>query len=194
MNQQLLNNLEKRIGFGKPYNLPNNINVDQEHIEGESGRTFKYFHQLVILENIYQTVQKIGMSSEEFNDYLMQMKKDVALSILDFVHFEISEDCRKVINLSGILSDNQSLLDEVYGYKLAATAIELMISSNRVNRDERNAVFKYEKLKVELEGWQDPNGRTITLGLNAKINNSMRKLISNLCPKKELIIEDAKAW
>lgn len=194
MDQQLLENLQDRIGFGKAYNLPNGITVDQEHIEGESGRTFKYFHQLVTLENIYQTVQKVGMDSQEFNEYLTQMKKDVALSLFDYINFEISEDCRKVFDLSGILSKNPSFLDEVYGYKFAASAIEMMISSNRTNRDERNALFKYEKLKIELEGWQDPKGRTITLGLNSKLRTSMKNILQFICPKRPLIIEDVKAW
>lgn len=188
----LIEDLKERIGFGSPMYLPDEIEVDEKHIKGESGRTFGYFHRLVSLENLYKTIGRIESDSDRFNEYLDQLKEDAVKSVLN----ELINRCSECVfnnKLRKDLRDSPSFIDDAIGYSLATSAIEEMIASSRINREERSGLFKYDKLKIELEGMHHQDGNIISEGIKAKKFRVMRYITDTYC-KEGLIIEDANAW
>ena len=186
----IIQTLEKRIGFGDDGSLP--ITVDADLQEGTSGRTFSYFHKLVTLPNLFATVPFIDTTEPEFNYFIRQLIEDsvkgALTSVLDqSVDYVDSKDYDKIIE------DKISLFDEIIGYTLAITAIEGMISSNRKNDEERNVSLSYSQLKMEIEGVRSDNGHIVSQGLTRKLHHAIRKARLIIFPNP-VIVTSRKIW
>lgn len=183
--------LKQRIGFGSGSTLP--ITVADDHKIGTSGRLFSFFHKLVTLENLYATVEEINLTEEDFNAYLEQMKQDAVLSVLTRIMHQ-NKEYLDSFDYSDILLKKVALFDEPIGYTLAVTALEQMVSTARVNDNERSSNIAYNKLKIELEGVTDDHGRLIAKGIISKLYASIKKASDIIFPAKPLTIDNAPYW
>lgn len=186
----VIQELTKRIGFGNEYNA--DVVVTAENRIGTSGRTFAFYHRLVTIPNLYFTVPAIGISDTDFNELLEQMKYDAVIGALTSV-LNQSLDYIDAFDYDSIIQDKFSLFDNVIGYQMAITAIELMVSSNRKNDEERNANLTYSQLKMELEGIRNDNGHLVSQGLLSKFQNESRKLRNIIFPPL-ILVKGSNNW
>lgn len=177
--------LEKRIGFGDLSD--NSVVIQPEHITGTSGRTVPYFHRLATLDNLFAAVSNSVTETEEFNAYLLQMKTDAVKSVLTSI-MELDKGYRSDVDYSDTLIKRPELFDDSIGYSLAISVIEQLVSTSRINREERSASLKYDKLKIELEGFRDEKGNVLAKGLRADLYRSVKKAAKIIFPKP-LIVE-----
>ena len=183
-----------RIGFGVPESeILGDVTVSQENMVGTSGRTFRGFHQLVTLGNIYETTNEPMMNDEEFNAYLNLIKIDAIKSIGSRLLIDIK--LCPGINYSDLVLNKPELFEDAYGYAVAYACIEQMISTTRSNNKERNAKMAYQQLKIELEGMRNDNGYYVAQGISNNLTSAINIIADYLCPnRKGLIIEDANCW
>lgn len=185
-----IESLTERIGFGSDFTA---VAVSPSNEVGTSGRLFSYFHKLVTLQNLYDTVGKIDMNTTEFNDYLDQLKEDAAKGALVKL-LDLNEEYLSDFDYSDTIISRPQLFEDVYGYTLAITAIEQMVSSARVNDSERNANLTYNKLKMELEGITDNEGRVLSQGINRQLLLALKRATNIIFPPKGLTIDNANFW
>ena len=171
--------LEARIGFGSDTGIP--VSVDTSLKSGTSGRTFDHFHKLVNLDNLYHTVETVNASESVFESDLQQMISNAARSALVKV-VDQSIRSKPETDYSESIQENIELFDEVLGYELAISALEMMVSSSRQNDEKRNANATYSKLKVELEGLTDENGMLRSVGIKTSLNRAVRKAQNKMFP------------
>lgn len=182
--------LEKRIGFGSDTGLPFSLSEDLRI--GTSGRTFGFFHKLVTLTNLYNTVPLNENSESNFEGYLNQMVENSVRASLTAV-LDQSVDYDDSFDYDKTIDNKIYLFDDVIGYTLAITAIEGMISSNRKNDDERNISLSYSQLKMELEGVRSDAGHIVSQGLNRKLQDAIRKARLIIFPNP-VIVTSRKIW
>lgn len=182
--------INNRIGFGGSFS--EDFSIDIENRQGTSGRSFVYFHRLITLKNLYETVAEVSMSSEDFNAYLLQLKEDVVKAVLNDI-MQKNELYRNDFDYSDTIILRPELFDDPIGYSMAITGIEQMISSSRTNKEERNASLSYQKLKIEIEGARDDRGNQVAVGLIKKYKSSTLKTSLILFPKPIEIFGD-KIW
>lgn len=183
-----ISTLKARIGFGSDSTIP--VTVSNDHKTGTSGRLFSFFHKLVTLENLYATVEEINLPEADFNAYLEQLKQDAVLSVLTRI-LNLNKEYLDDFDYSDTLINRPQLFDEPIGYTLAVSALEQMVSTSRVNDNERTANLAYQKLKIELEGIIDDNGKLHAKGLTRALYSSIKKAEDIIFPAKPLTIEDA---
>ena len=182
--------LEARIGFGSDAGIP--IDIDSSLNTGTSGRIFSYFHKLVTLPNLYATVEAVNANVATFEADLQQMiANSVRGSLATVINQSVKSDLEA--DYSQTIQDNPELFDEVVGYNLAITALEMMVSTSRKNDEQRNANASYTKLKVELEGLTDENGNLRSVGLQSKYRKAVKKARAKLFPYKP-IVTSKKVW
>lgn len=184
--------LMQSIGFGEPNDETITITIEDSNKTGTSSRTFKGFHKLVTLENLYATVDVFDMNTQEFNDYLTGLKSDSARSALNKI-LDQHKSYQDSFDYSDTIITKLQLFTEVYGYQLAINALEEMMTTKRVNIEERNAKLTYSALKMELEGAVNDNGKVMSKGLERKLLSAVSNAQKSLFPDP-LIVEDANAW
>lgn len=182
--------LVNRIGFGEPSMDIPNIVVSDDNKYGTSGRTFNYFHKLVTLDNIYDTANDMYMQSDEFNAYLLQIKIDAARGVLSRILSQ-NISCLSSTDYSDMILLRPELFEDAYGYSVAYTLIEQMISTTRSNIKERNAKMAYQQLKIELEGAKNEYGYSVASGVNHKLAAVIKIATDIICPSSKLKIFDA---
>lgn len=188
--QNAIEVLTKRIGFGSNFT---EVSIDAENKEGTSGRLFSFYHKLVTLKNLYDTVNEIDMNSSDFNEYLNQLKEDAAKGVLVRL-LDLNEEYLDSFDYSDTIISRPEIFEDAYGYTLAINAIEQMVSTPRVNDSERSSNLAYNKLKMEIEGVTDSDGRVLSKGLNRALEFSIKKATDIIFPPKGLIIDDANFW
>lgn len=181
------------VGFGEPSEELSEITIDQSNIEGTTNRTFKGFHRLVNLENIYATVDVIDMQDDDFNNHLEQLRSDAARSILSKV-FNQNKSYQSDFDYSDKISSNLSALIDAFGYQVAYDAIEQMMVTKRANIEERNAKLSISSLKMELEGAINNDGKVIAKGIERKLNDAITNAYLIFFPKAMPGIENANCW
>lgn len=182
--------LAARIGYGSDLELP--VRVDTSLQEGTSGRTLPWFHRLATLPNLYATIETRLLPELIFEEQLQQMREEAARSTLTAI-MEQSIEYKEEIDYTKVIEDKIELFDEVVGYSLAISVIELMISSNRKNDLERNVNLTYSKLKIELEGVRNDNGHVMSQGLNRKMYFAIRRAVQIIFPTP-IIVTSERVW
>lgn len=177
--------LKKRIGFGDL--SEDSVVIQPEHTTGTSGRTVPYFHRLAALDNLFASVSKSKTNTAKFNAYLLQMKTDAVKSVLTAI-MELDKGYRDDVDYSDTLIQRPELFDDSIGYSLAISIIEQLVATSRINIEERNASLKYDKLKIELEGFRDEKGNVLAKGLRADLYRSMKKAAKIIFPNP-LVVE-----
>ena len=180
--------LINRIGFGTPPpDLANIIDIDIDNQIGTSGRTFNFFHKLVTLDNIYGTTNEVDMRSVEFNAYLNQIKIDAARGVLSRILSQ-NNSCLGTKDYSSMILLNPEIFEDAFGYSVAYTLIEQMISTTRSNIKERNAKMAYQQLKIELGTANNEYGRSIARGVFTDLGDAINKASLIVCPPSGLKI------
>ena len=77
--------LESRIGWSNPIQPNSEITLTPENVVSVSDRFFNSFHQLAIVENVFYTIPNKDADNEELNEFLLNLKKQVVLQVLNKV-------------------------------------------------------------------------------------------------------------
>jgi hypothetical protein len=182
--------LKQRIGFGSDEGI--SIDIDDALKIGTSQRTFSYFHKLVIIPNLYFTVPTVDMPKADFEEILDQLRIDAVANALTTVLHQ-SSDYIDSFDYDETITEKIALFDDVIGYSLAMAAIELMVTSKRLNEDSRNISFSYQQLKIELEGLKNDGGHVISQGLSRKLHQAAKRARLIIFPHK-VIVTAKKVW
>ena len=102
--------LTERIRWADPEEPNFPLTLDLSNRTGTSGRTFKSFHQLVTVENIYAALSNSNPTAEEFNAILSDIRKQAVLSIVPLI---IDKSINSVFrtDYTDLIIDNSVLFD-----------------------------------------------------------------------------------
>lgn len=190
--QTTIDLLAKRVDWA-PVILPSSILYAPFDDPPPSGRFFKDFNQLVIIENVYATVPNASISQNDFGIYMESLKVENVLDILSII-FDTEERANyrtclygnridiSNIDYSSTLQTKAGLLDNLLGLGMAIKCCDLFLASSRANGDKRSAVFSFNTLMTDLHGLKDENGKTISQGLYAKFSIEKQKVLNILFP------------
>jgi hypothetical protein len=181
-----------RIGWSNPIQPNSVITLSPENGESVSGRFFNSFHHLSIVENVYKCIENKDANEAVVNDFLLKMKKDCVLEVLNKIfdtnplaNNKKTEDLVSLNWKTDYNTDIQSkisLFDDAIGYSMAVRCLQLFISSTRSNATERKLGQSYELLKVELEGVVNQEGVLIAKGALGYYDASIINAIKILFP------------
>ena len=159
---------------------------------GTSGKHFQSFHQLVTIDNIYAGVPKTDMDTGEFNSVLEDIRKQAVLmavgDIMDANSLYLPD-----FEYSELITANISIFDNAIGFKVAISVLEMLLSSKRINPEERSAKLAAANLKLELEGFRNENGHTVAKGVRYFYDKAVRTATNKLFPF-EVIITSEPLW
>lgn len=184
--------LVERIGFYKKVDSSLSFTISEDVVLSTSGRYVNSFHQLAIVENIYSAVPLSNMPDIDFNEYLQEIKTQSVNEVLTLilnrdVSYQLNED------YSNTLIGNPEIFDDAIGYTIAIKVLELFVSTSRKNLAERNAKLAVEKLKVELEGLKNENGKVIVNGIKRERYFAIKQAKAIIFPKK-IIVDGTSMW
>ena len=163
-NELAISTLEKRLFWNKSQNSEFTIALDLSNATGTSGKHFQGFHNLVSIENVYNSVPDTAMTEIEFNAVLTDIRKQAVLqSLTDILDKNTLYLVEK--DYSDTIINNASLFDNTVGYKVAVSVLEMFMSTSRINFTERNAKLAASNLKLELEGFTNENGHVVAKGI-----------------------------
>lgn len=184
--------LVERIGFYKKVDSNLSFTLSPEVILATSFRYVNSFHQLAIVENIYSAVPEINMVDLDFNEYLQEIKTQSVHEVLTLV---LNRDVSYQLNddYSETITGNPEIFDDAIGYTIAIKCLELFVSTSRKNLAERNAKLSIERLKVELEGLKNENGKVIVNGLRRERYFAVKQAKDIIFPKK-IIVDGTSMW
>lgn len=188
--QETIDLLNTRVGFG--YSDPNLVVIEDAVAIGSGVKNLGWYNRLCTTTNLYKTYEVINAEAEEFNSFLVRLREEATAAVLSDVFDK---------NLSYVLDKDYSLdiekrvrlFDDALGYALANTCLENMVSSERINKTDRNVDLKYDKLKVEIEGLTDKEGNKIATGVRSKYRNAIVDIVNIFFPDP-LTVTDAKFW
>ena len=193
--------LINRIGWNAP--IDENITLSGENSESVSSRNFNSFHQLVTVDNVFNTISNSSTDNKKLNDFLFQMKKDCVYEVLNKI-FDINIKAnysnyqsggKKIASLnyakdySDVIIEKQALFDESIGYSMVVRCLQLFLTSNRINEEQRSISMSYELLKGELEGIRNVSGILVAKGANEKLAMAISDAIDVLFQIKETSIK-----
>jgi hypothetical protein len=183
--QESIDALETRIGWSDlSSDLP--FELSEENKTADSGKTFNWYHSLLVFDNIYSSVPKVNMEEEDFNEYLSTIRKQAVISVLSSI-LDNHVDYDPAKDYSNIITNRPALFDDAIGYSVAIKMIELFISTSRSNGTERSAKMSYQTLKIELEGARNDNGHFVAKGLVYKHDQSIRKAQKIIFPVTRIV-------
>ncbi len=185
--KEAIASLIDRLGFGKGPSIP----IDESNSLGTSGRLFSYYHKLVTIKNIYETLEYINSSEVEFNSYLQQLKTDSVKAILTEI-LNKNTSYQSTVDYSDTILKHPELFDDAIGYSVAICSIEQMITTTRINATVRKAEGAYQSLKIELEGLK-VDGVVRSVGIKSNLKTSIKKASSVIFPE-QLIITSKRIW
>lgn len=181
--------LSERIRWNKALDSDFPIELDETNLIGESGKHIQSFHQLASIDNIYAAVPKINMEAEEFNavltDIRMQATLQAMADILDKNNLYLPDT-----DYDAMIISNRSVFDTAIGFKAAISVLEFLISSKRINPEERNSKLAAGSLKIELEGLRSEQGVVVSKGIKYFYEKSVRSASRKLFPEPILIFGD----
>lgn len=184
--------LINRIGWSNPIQPNTEITLSTQNLESASGRFFDSFHKLCTVENVFSCIPNKDVNSDSFNSYLLKMKKDSVLEVLNKV-FDTNQlaNIKKSENVESLnfksdysldIVNKVSLFDDAIGYSMSIRCLQLFISSTRSNIKQRDIVHNYETLKSELEGVVNQEGILIAKGAIGYYDASIINAIKILFP------------
>lgn len=189
--QEAIDVLINRIGWSElSSGLP--FDLSSENITADSGKTFNWYHSLVLVDNIYAAVPEVNMIDEEFNNYLSEVRKQAVASVLTSI-LDSHVDYDPIKDYSNVLTSRSALFDDAIGFSVAIKMIELFISTSRSNSTERSAKMSYQTLKIELEGARNDNGHFVAKGLIYKLEKSIQKAQNIIFPYK-VVVKNGNPW
>lgn len=134
--------LIKRIGWKDDKTVTDFV-VNPTNLETDSGRFYQDEHSAVTLNNIRESQPIIGISEEDFNTYLTDMKRQVAYQVLSDV-FEKNKINDSLFDLY------PSGFDNLLSLRMVIVVSELMLTSTRYNVTERYSKDFVGKLNYDI--------------------------------------------
>lgn len=117
--------------------------VSPTNLETASGRFYQDEHSAVTLNNIRESQPIIGISEEDFNAYLADMKRQVSYQVLSDV-FEKNKINDSLFDLY------PSGFDNLLSLRMVIVVSELMLTSTRYNVTERYSKDFVGKLNYDI--------------------------------------------
>lgn len=117
--------------------------VSPTNLETASGRFYQDEHSAVTLNNIRESQPIIGISEEDFNAYLTDMKRQVSYQVLSDV-FEKNKINDSLFDLY------PSGFDNLLSLRMVIVVSELMLTSTRYNVTERYSKDFVGKLNYDI--------------------------------------------
>jgi hypothetical protein len=203
--QTAIDYLIDRLGWAEPI-PPTSLVIDSRNTLSNSGRYFDEFNKMVTVENVWSTINNATVQQADYNYYLYKLKQETVLFALSVI-FDNNERAyygycgtnRKDISgvdYSGIIPTKGGLFDNLIGYCMSCKALELFLTTNRKNGDERGNKFNYSNIQTELNGIKNEYGKTMTIGLYALKSMAAEKVIDILWPtnKNRPILTGRRVW
>lgn len=186
--------LSERIGFGKPLEEGFTIELSEANSDGTSGRFFKSFHSLVLVENIFAALSDLGNDADElFNEYLTNLRVQATLEVLPAI-MDKNPQYKVDNNYDEVIITNKVLFDDAIGYKVSMMCLELFISTSQSNLHERNAKMAISNLKLELEGFRNDNNVLVAKGLVHKYEAAIKRATNKIFPIVPTIENASNIW
>lgn len=178
--QEAIDALTNRIGWSElSSGLP--FGLSDENKTSDSGKTFNFYHSMVLVDNIYSAVPDKDIEETEFNEFISEARKQAVLNALTSI-LDTHRDYDPKKDYSNTILERKALFDDAIGYSVAQKIIEMFLTTSRKNFFERNASMSYQILKIELEGARDEKGNLVTKGLAQKLSGSIAKAREILFP------------
>lgn len=189
--------LTARIAWAAPMQ-PTSYVLTTENAVGTSGRVFRAFHAMAIVENVAAcmpasdatpTLQVIDDTT--LNAFLSEMREQAVLKVLSEV-FE-SETANSRLNAMGTRVDltgtdysskietNPALFDSAIGYQVAFDVLELMLTTSRSNERQRVGTDR-ATLLVAQQGYRDGEGNQLSDGVLQRLQGAIKRLLGILFP------------
>lgn len=191
--ERAIESLTERIRWAAPEETSFPLTLDASNGTGTSGRTFKAFHQLVTIENVYAAISNLNPTAEDFNAILSDIIKQAVLSIVPLI---IDKSINSVYrtDYTDLIIDNSVLFDDAIGYQVAISVLELFMSTKRSNLPERNAKLAISNLKLEINGFRNDNGHVIARGLIYDLKDALKLARYKLFPTEVIINAPKYIW
>lgn len=191
-NELSIAGLEGRIGWEKPLDTDFAIEIDEEVLSAASERKVNSFHQLVTIENVYAAVPEIDMEADDFNGFLISVRKQAVLEVLTAI-FDMNEQYDEAFDYSNLIIAKPRLFDDAIGYCVAIKMLELFVSSGRKNLADRNAKLTFQSLKLELEGVRNEGGFYVAKGIEYRFKTAITKTQKVIFPV-QAIVKNGNSW
>jgi len=173
------------VGWNEPINMPGIGAISDLNKASSTGRLFNGFHALVTSEDVYKTVGDDPLNNDQLNAVLLGFKKQGALEALTLI-FNNSPQYNPLEDYAGTVVKYIGVIHRVYGYVVAAMAMQSMLTSKRINDVERKT--RYGLLKTELEGVKNEKGVTVSRGLISRQAYAVSEAQKIIFPNDVLII------
>jgi len=189
---EIISALTNRIRWNEALDSDFPIELSGINKTGTSGKHFQSFHQLVAIDNVYAAVPKADMDAGEFNTVLEDIRKQATLAAVSEIMDE-NDAYLPDLDYSELMKSNIAIFDKAIGYKVAVSVLELLLSSKRINPEERSAKLAAGNLKLELEGFRNENGHIVAKGIRYYYEKAVRSATNKLFPKK-IIVKSDQIW
>lgn len=166
------------VGWDTPADV--SLIVQEDNLVTLTGRIFKTFHPLSIVENIVQTALPINPSDSTWNNTLREFKTQGALEILNKI-FDNSKEYDTTKDYQDTIEKYNGLIAEAYGRSVVVSVLRMMLHTTRINATERQA--KFGMIQAELEGYRDEYGRLLTDGAISKLEKAINKAKEIIFPE-----------
>ena len=187
-----ISTLESRIGWDIPLDSGFAIQLNQEVLTANSERKVSSFHSLATVENVYAVVPEVNMVADKFNGYLASVRRQSTLEIMTSI-FDKHEDYIEETDYSNLIIARPKIFDDAIGYCIAIKILELFLSSSRKNGSERNALFSFNSLKIELYGAKNENGHFIAKGVVYQKEQAIKQAQEIIFPK-QILVTNGVSW
>lgn len=182
-----------RVGWANAV-PPSSIAVSTANHTSDSGLYFRGFHPMATIENVNDFFGAGGSSETDLNAFAYDMKNAAANKVLMDV-FQLNVRASYTIRYDKVKVDVSStdyssviltkpVFDNAYGYRMAIDVLELMLNTNRTNNTEKKLMTD-GRLRLELEGMFNDDGKVVTKGLYAKYQFAITTIIDVLFPEIE---------
>lgn len=190
---EIISLIKDRIGFGSPLEVGFSISIDEANSVGVSGREFKSFHPLVIVENIFAGLPDLETDSDDkFNTILDGYKKAATLEVLPAI-LDKHADYVSTDSYDSTITENITLFDDAIGYKVAMIVLEMLLNTKESNIVERNAKLSSSTLKLELYGYKNESGVTVATGISQLYLKSIKDAQKKIFPFV-VKVQNGNAW
>ena len=143
---EVKNHIFNRIGWRNEANRFNII-VSDDNQTSESGLLFQDQHVVVDLNYIYEVARVNNLDSDDFNDYLEELKNTTILQVLqELFNYSNNIDQTKV-------DDCINALDALVSLKMLLNVGERLLNSQRDNSTKLSVSIKYlSQLALDING------------------------------------------
>jgi len=192
-NTQSIEALIGRIGWYEPI-PPTSISLTHENGLSESGRYFSFFNPLVTVENVFDSIPNKDVDNTTLNAILARLKAEGVMDVLSKVYnlntratAAVTNDIISInyaLDYSDVIILRKASFDEAIGYSVAIKTLELLLTTQRSNRNTVANKAQYDAIPQYLKGWFNPDGTIVSKGLDAVYAETIEKLINVLFPTR----------